>query len=655
MTVSTATARVAYSGSGSTGPFTIPFYFLANSHIRAVKLAGGVETELTLTTDYTLTGAGDEDGGELTLVVALASGETLTIVRNVPVTQETDWPVADPFPAVSHERAADKLTMIVQQINDTVGRTVRQPVSDAATIAELPIKTARASKFLAFDADGDPTAADGSDGTTGSLAVALAASGGAALVGVVQSGTGSIARTAQDKMRELVSVLDKGADDTGSADSTAAFSNAVGVAGFALVPPGTYKLDSDPDVGMYLMLPGVTLTGSGTLADSNQMIFNGTASGIPFEFRSNRATAQIIGHRVETGFNQTGTVSALSFGQTIEAWTPTVSTAVYNGAATGAYGSFSHFGSGNLASGYGGSFEGFNPGAATATLIVGVSGHAKNGGVVAGVPEQTPSNDGAATNIRAIDGAVSNLSSGTVTNAAIFYGEAAANSGGGSITNLYGLYLPDLTEGGTNYSIFGGSGLYRFGDAVSITSNAAIPAATNDGALWLAGGGGGLSQGRIYVGNASGRRLQFVSRTASTDTVVGYVRDNGQIVGTGGCLSDAGVNGYTTGAGGTITQGAGSGKSTGVTLNTSSGQITMNNAALAGGASVNFNFTNSKLTATSMIVTSIRATGATTGAYTIRVSNMQSGVCTITVQNETAGSLSEAIIINFALIAGATS
>ena len=160
MSVELETARVAYSGSGSTGPFSIPFYFLANSHIRAVKLSSSTETVLTLTTDYSLTGAGDEDGGTLTLVVALASGETLTITRNVPLTQETNWPIADPFPAASHEQAADKLTMIVQQIDDTLGRTLRQPVSDATALAELPIAASRASMALTFDANGQPLMAD---------------------------------------------------------------------------------------------------------------------------------------------------------------------------------------------------------------------------------------------------------------------------------------------------------------------------------------------------------------------------------------------------------------------------------------------------------------------------------------------------------------
>jgi hypothetical protein len=56
---------------------------------------------------------------------------------------------------------------------------------------------------------------------------ALAATGGAALVGYTQGGSGSSARTAQEKMRESVSVKDFGAVGDGVADDTAAFNNAI--------------------------------------------------------------------------------------------------------------------------------------------------------------------------------------------------------------------------------------------------------------------------------------------------------------------------------------------------------------------------------------------------------------------------------------------
>lgn len=63
---------------------------------------------------------------------------------------------------------------------------------------------------------------------------------GSSKVGFHQAGSGSVPRTSQDKMREWVSVKDKGADPSGLTDSTASF---VSAGYFAFVPPGTYLVD----------------------------------------------------------------------------------------------------------------------------------------------------------------------------------------------------------------------------------------------------------------------------------------------------------------------------------------------------------------------------------------------------------------------------
>lgn len=123
---------------------------------------------------------------------------------------------------------------------------------------------------------------------------------------------------------------------------------------------------------------------------------------------------------------------------------------------------------------------------------------------------------------------------------------------------------------------------------------------------------------------------------------------SGNLFSTGG-----GLIGYGAGSGGTVTQATD--KSTAVTLNTSSGRITMNAAALAAGASVTFTLNNSKIT-TSDIVMVMQSTGAATwGSYQVWAAGAGSGMVGITVKNVTGGSLSEAIVVNFAIIKGATS
>lgn len=115
-------------------------------------------------------------------------------------------------------------------------------------------------------------------------------------------------------------------------------------------------------------------------------------------------------------------------------------------------------------------------------------------------------------------------------------------------------------------------------------------------------------------------------------------------------LSHPALLGYTTGAGGAVTQATN--KSTGVTLNKPVGQITMNNAALASGAIVTFIFTNSFITAVDNIVITPNFVG---GPYEAWAYAVESGQCRIAVKNNNALSQSDAVVLNFAVIKGATS
>jgi hypothetical protein len=105
--------------------------------------------------------------------------------------------------------------------------------------------------------------------------------------------------------------------------------------------------------------------------------------------------------------------------------------------------------------------------------------------------------------------------------------------------------------------------------------------------------------------------------------------------------------GYTAAAQGAVTQATS--KATGVTLDKPAGRITMNNAALAGNTAVSFTLTNSLISANDVIVLNVSG-GATAEAYTTYVSSMTAGSASLTLRNMTAGSLSEAVIINYAII-----
>lgn len=149
--ISSPTSRAAYTLSSTTETLPVPFYFLENSHLRVIKTVGGVDTQLFIGTHFTATGAGVLAGGAITLTgTGVAVGNTITIKRLVPLTQLVDYVANNRFPADTHEKALDKLTMICQYLGDEVLRSLRLQEGEAPI---LPLSlNDRKGKGLMFDA-----------------------------------------------------------------------------------------------------------------------------------------------------------------------------------------------------------------------------------------------------------------------------------------------------------------------------------------------------------------------------------------------------------------------------------------------------------------------------------------------------------------------
>ena len=106
--------------------------------------------------------------------------------------------------------------------------------------------------------------------------------------------------------------------------------------------------------------------------------------------------------------------------------------------------------------------------------------------------------------------------------------------------------------------------------------------------------------------------------------------------------------GYSAAAQGTVTQATS--KSTAVTLNKSAGQITMNNASLATSTNATFTLNNSTISANDAVILTISGGQTTPGSYNVFANSLAAGSVSITLRNISGGSLSEAIVINFAVI-----
>lgn len=162
------------------------------------------------------------------------------------------------------------------------------------------------------------------------------------------------------------------------------------------------------------------------------------------------------------------------------------------------------------------------------------------------------------------------------------------------------------------------------------------------GTLPTGNGGTGLT---TFTANG----LLYATSTSALATSSGLQYNGTNLTNTGQIFAiGAEFIGYGTGAGGTVTQGAGSGKATAVTLTKPCGTITMNNAALGAGASVNFVVNNNLVSqADTIIVNTVDDFGQD---YTAVAWGIWDGYFYIKLTNNTGGSRSEAVRVNFTVL-----
>jgi hypothetical protein len=152
--ISNVPRRVVYAPSG-VGPYAFTFEILAASDIAVYRGS----TLLTLTTNYTVT-INANGTGSVTLVTT-AGTSNITIVGAKNIQRTTDFTTGGDFFANTLNDELDAQTIFIQQVAETAERGLKAPVIDPTDInMTLPSRTARASKYLAFDASGNPVAGE---------------------------------------------------------------------------------------------------------------------------------------------------------------------------------------------------------------------------------------------------------------------------------------------------------------------------------------------------------------------------------------------------------------------------------------------------------------------------------------------------------------
>jgi len=132
MSLTNTDRHASYIANGSTTEFSFPHKFLANAHLQVYD-AGTLQT---ITTDYTVTGAGEENGGTVTFTTAPTDGNTVLILRVTPNTQPTDWVANARFNAQDIEDDLDRRAMVVIDNYPTIQSNAGTPESVVTGFAD---------------------------------------------------------------------------------------------------------------------------------------------------------------------------------------------------------------------------------------------------------------------------------------------------------------------------------------------------------------------------------------------------------------------------------------------------------------------------------------------------------------------------------------
>lgn len=182
MAITNETYRAQYNGTGTKTSFDYTWLIYAKDELEVVKRdASGSESVLVEGSDYTVTGVADDSGGTVELTSAPASGETLVIVRNSPLTQLTELVESGKFPSDTIEKMVDRAIMLIQQLQEQLDRTIKLNVTDTVTTGTFP--SPEADKLLgwnsaatAIENKDDASASASAAATSASEAAASAAS-----------------------------------------------------------------------------------------------------------------------------------------------------------------------------------------------------------------------------------------------------------------------------------------------------------------------------------------------------------------------------------------------------------------------------------------------------------------------------------------------
>jgi len=162
ITITDTTPRIQYEvGVTPQTVFAVPFEFFDEGDL-IVYVGAALQT---ITTNYTVSG-GAGASGTVTLVTGVSS-TNVTIIRDMPISRSTNFPLTGPFNISALNTELHKIIAMMQQQESAASRSVKLPDTYPDGTMILPDVASRSSNYLAFDSNGDAIASAGSAGTPG--------------------------------------------------------------------------------------------------------------------------------------------------------------------------------------------------------------------------------------------------------------------------------------------------------------------------------------------------------------------------------------------------------------------------------------------------------------------------------------------------------
>jgi hypothetical protein len=154
MTITALPSRNEYTATAGQTLFSYTFKIFESTDLNVYVTPAGQDADdvADIVMGYSVTGLGDEDGGTITLVVAVSVGDLVTIVSDIPENRTTDYQRNGDFRPVTVNADFDRVVSLTKQIDEKVNRSlITQESQQGAKPLTLP--EPEALDFLRWKAD----------------------------------------------------------------------------------------------------------------------------------------------------------------------------------------------------------------------------------------------------------------------------------------------------------------------------------------------------------------------------------------------------------------------------------------------------------------------------------------------------------------------